>query len=533
MSNQHPAAESGFLPEILKKELRPSILLISKNKEISATIHTAISNLNVILFFSETRGSSIEFLTGNRDINLILFDITDSNDIINTLDISEAENYFSFNSIPVMLIISKEQTENVLDLFSENIIDFWIFPISISDFLARIKLHLSVLVANKELKNLTLQLHTILEGTKNIAKTRDPLTATTVACSFILRLTGVNDAALHTIYLPGSSFQKESYFSAHRPIEGFNLLTKPSEKEVRQVDGINLTDIKEPIFHNGNLYIPVINETDILSILKFNNIPENHTKSKNYEYILSIVNSLSIVLRNFRHEDHSRLAHIGQMAAAIIHDLKNYTVVIRNSAKLALNDSLSSGEKFQFLNNISYESERMLEMTHDILDFSRGEISIKLSRINSENFKNRLKQFLSPLCHEREVSLEILNNYNGNLSIDMERILRAIFNIALNACDAMSEKPPVDRSFTLNIDKKGAILILELTDRGSGIPLDLQNKIFEPFISGKKQKGTGLGMAIARSIVVAHGGTIDFKTQKNSGTTFTIQIPQRIQEREE
>ncbi|MDH5655876.1 MAG: ATP-binding protein [Spirochaetia bacterium] len=505
-----------------------SILVITDNLKTAEYVKSSLINIEIQLFFAENRNHALVIIEENPDIKLILFDVSNFTDEkLNNIHDHVSDEYFSPGGIPAILIVTTDQTEKILDLFSENVIDFFIFPIQIIDFISKIKLHISMLLANREIKELAVQLRTILEGTRNIAKTRDPLTAATVACSFILKLCGNQDAKLDMIYLPPSSFHNNANFHSHRPIDGFNLLTEPYKERVNEFEGNPLSEISSPKFINHKLLLPVINEHEILAILQFNNFPQNIFKSKKFDPILSMVDSLSIVLKNFLNEDHSRLANIGQMAASIIHDLKNYTVVIRNSAKLALDDSLSSEQKSQFLNNISYESERMMEMTHDILDFSKGGLSISTISVETDQFTKRLRQFLDPLCEERNTILKVMNHVQGSVFIDPDRVLRAIFNIAVNACDAMEKKDPENRILTLNISKSGNLLKIDLQDTGKGIPSEIKNSIFEPFISHKKN-GTGLGMAIARSIIEAHGGTIDFQTEKDNGTVFYLKIPQKI-----
>jgi signal transduction histidine kinase len=69
-------------------------------------------------------------------------------------------------------------------------------------------------------------------------------------------------------------------------------------------------------------------------------------------------------------------------------------------------------------------------------------------------------------------------------------------------------------------------MVLEVSDKGGGIPTDKQGQIFDPFFT-TRQQGTGLGLALARKIVEAHAGTISFETGSDRGTTFRIELPRR------
>jgi signal transduction histidine kinase len=108
---------------------------------------------------------------------------------------------------------------------------------------------------------------------------------------------------------------------------------------------------------------------------------------------------------------------------------------------------------------------------------------------------------------------------------------QVILNLIVNAAHAIG-----DRSQERN-GKKGKILVqtarcptgveIRIGDTGAGIPLEVRDKIFDPFFTTKEiGKGTGQGLAIARSVIVdKHGGSIDFETVLGEGTTFIIRLP--------
>ncbi len=77
----------------------------------------------------------------------------------------------------------------------------------------------------------------------------------------------------------------------------------------------------------------------------------------------------------------------------------------------------------------------------------------------------------------------------------------------------------------LGLRQVGDFAIFLVSDTGCGIPPDLQTEIFEPFVTHGKSKGTGLGMAIAKSVVEAHGGSISLRSKPGIGTTVEISLP--------
>jgi signal transduction histidine kinase len=101
------------------------------------------------------------------------------------------------------------------------------------------------------------------------------------------------------------------------------------------------------------------------------------------------------------------------------------------------------------------------------------------------------------------------------MSLDGDKIKQALLNIVKNAGEAM----PQGGKIRINGFTTKDSVIVEVTDTGEGIPLDID--AFEPFVTTKKQ-GTGVGLVIVRQIVTAHGGKISYRSKPGEGTTFRV-----------
>jgi signal transduction histidine kinase len=163
-------------------------------------------------------------------------------------------------------------------------------------------------------------------------------------------------------------------------------------------------------------------------------------------------------------------------------------------------------------------------MATELLEFSRGELKLDLGRTTSTAFFDQFKMLHEDyFLHHPEVkfSFEIKP---GDIEIDAMRLLRVVQNLVTNSVEALDSKP--DGRVDIRAGVNGKVFCMTVSDNGPGIPDVVRERIFEPFVTHGKSGGTGLGMAIVRNVVTAHGGTITFETETGKGTTFLIQLPQ-------
>jgi signal transduction histidine kinase len=162
-------------------------------------------------------------------------------------------------------------------------------------------------------------------------------------------------------------------------------------------------------------------------------------------------------------------------------------------------------------------------MAGELLEFSRGETRLDLTQTDTGAF---LKQYLT-LNEEYFKTTGIkfsLEADPGPIEIDSMRLLRLVQNLVSNAVDALGKKP--DGHIDIRARIKDGVFLLKVRDNGPGIPDAIKDRLFEPFVTHGKKGGTGLGMAIAASVVKAHRGTINFVTAAGEGTEFIVKLPQ-------
>ena len=165
--------------------------------------------------------------------------------------------------------------------------------------------------------------------------------------------------------------------------------------------------------------------------------------------------------------------------------------------------------------------DRFVNMTQEILDFSRGISDIHLETVALGEVLEGVLAFIERDLNKRNISLVRGLDYTGQCTMDVEKMVRVFYNLAGNAADAMKD----GGSLTVHTFLCDGRLALEFTDTGCGIPDEIKAKIFEPFFTHGKKHGTGLGLAIVMKIVDDHHGRVEVDSVVNKGTTIRILLP--------
>jgi signal transduction histidine kinase len=157
----------------------------------------------------------------------------------------------------------------------------------------------------------------------------------------------------------------------------------------------------------------------------------------------------------------------------------------------------------------------------EVLEFSRGETRLQVKAVPLREVFQRLRENNAAYLAQAGVRLQCQSSPLV-LPLDADRFQRVLQNLVTNAVEALHGRK--SRRITIAVRDHREHVVLTVTDNGPGIPAKIRPVIFEPFASHGKASGTGLGLALARSVVEAHYGKISCRTSR-AGTTFTIQLP--------
>jgi signal transduction histidine kinase len=218
-----------------------------------------------------------------------------------------------------------------------------------------------------------------------------------------------------------------------------------------------------------------------------------------------------------------RLSVLGKFSSLILHDIRNPISVLRGFAEMVLINPEDTEVVKRNIERIIGEADRLNRIASELLDFSRGEISLTLSIVDLRDLVAKVVDIVAERFASRGIEIKTDIAFTGPVILDSDRMLRVLLNLADNSRKAM----PHGGTFSLAVTRAEKKLQIEVTDAGEGMDEEVQKTLFEPFVTHSKEGGTGLGMSIVKNIVEAHDGTLSFTSAKGQGTTFRISLPIR------
>ena len=217
-----------------------------------------------------------------------------------------------------------------------------------------------------------------------------------------------------------------------------------------------------------------------------------------------------------------RLSTLGKFASLVLHDIRNPLSILCGYAEMIVhhNDAAADPQIDRNAHRIIQEADRLNALASELLDFSRGEVRLNVSPVDIGVLLERITDAIADRFSARKIEIVRDVDVGGPVLADEGRLYRVFLNLADNARKAMS------RGGTLTLarrEQRG--LVVEFDDTGVGMSEEVQARIFEPFASFSEEGGSGLGMAIVKSIIDAHHGSLAITSSTDGGTTVSITLP--------
>jgi len=219
-----------------------------------------------------------------------------------------------------------------------------------------------------------------------------------------------------------------------------------------------------------------------------------------------------------------RLSALGNLAAGVAHEVRNPLNAISIAAQRLKSEfkPTSSEEDYQnFLSNILSEIKRLDQIVIQFLSLARSQ-KLNLELTDSASYLTEILNLVKVEAEAKGIRVLSKLSDSARLKIDRPEMKKALLNIILNGMEAMQS----GGTLTVETRHKNEADVLEIiiSDTGRGIPADDITKIFQPYFS-TKEKGSGLGLALAHRIVIDHKGKIEVKSEIGKGTSFVISFP--------
>ncbi len=216
-----------------------------------------------------------------------------------------------------------------------------------------------------------------------------------------------------------------------------------------------------------------------------------------------------------------RLSAVGQLAASLAHEIRNPLGSIEGAIDIVERTD-DEVKRREFLGIIKKETRRLNGLLTNLLNFARPRVP-QIREAQLDTIVRTVVDLTSHTAQLQGIQLQI--HIAPDLPLvecDSEQIIQVLLNVTLNAIQAS----PVGGGISISADRRESMILMRVSDEGSGIGDVELDKIFDPFYT-MKEGGTGLGLAISYQILAQHGGGIAAERNLDKGMTFTLTLPTR------
>ena len=227
-------------------------------------------------------------------------------------------------------------------------------------------------------------------------------------------------------------------------------------------------------------------------------------------------------------ERQEKLASLGLLAAGVAHEIRNPLTAIKARLYTQTRGLKPGSPERVDAEMIGQEIQRLERIVKGFLTFARP-AEPEFVVVPAAQALRDARDLLAPQLEQRGIDLRLApNDAPLPVRVDPQQIKQVLINLIQNAADATGTGGTITLQARAGTrpSPHGSVpaVILEVADTGTGIPPEVQKRLFDPFFS-TKETGTGLGLAIAARIVEKHGGALQYQTRVNHGTVFGVVLP--------
>lgn len=232
-------------------------------------------------------------------------------------------------------------------------------------------------------------------------------------------------------------------------------------------------------------------------------------------------NQMSASIQDAREEliRHERINTIARLATSIVHDLRNPLAAIYGGAEMMIDGELNESQMRRIVQNIYRSSRVIKDLLQELSDVARGRIQAA-EGCSLRDVVGAAVETQRPLAEQQKVDVELTIDPSIELPLERARVERVFVNLLHNALEAM----PEGGAITVRAQREADQVVVRIWDTGPGIPPEIRDRLFQPFVTAGKN-GLGLGLALSRQTVLAHGGDLWVENGVSRGACFCVRLP--------
>lgn len=220
-----------------------------------------------------------------------------------------------------------------------------------------------------------------------------------------------------------------------------------------------------------------------------------------------------------------RLSSLGKMVASLAHQIRTPLSAAMLYASNLNRKGLPDGAQEQFAQKLSCRLKELESQVNDMLLFAKSGEEQVVSQISLDEILSAIEGSANTIASQADQYLTF-KGFNDK-SVAITGNLTALQGALLNLIHNASQVTPKGERIEVNVKSNSEQLIISITDSGDGVPDNLKHKIFEPFFTTKTH-GTGLGLAVVKSVVSAHNGILSVTDGELGGACFSVALPCRL-----
>ena len=243
-------------------------------------------------------------------------------------------------------------------------------------------------------------------------------------------------------------------------------------------------------------------------------------------------NRLVTELRDTNHQLKEASEHKSVFLANMSHELRTPLNAIIGFSELLLDaqpDQFDHPTQKRFLSQVHSSGKHLLGLINDILDLSKveaGQMELHLQMVHVETMVSQVASIVEPLAQQKRITVTAAAEGAGDVMADMGKLKQMLLNLVSNAIKFTPENGQV----TITTRRVPGAMEISVADTGIGISEEDQGRIFHEFFQvdtgpGRREQGTGLGLALTRRFALLHGGDVRVSSTVGKGSVFTLRLP--------